>query len=82
MKMSEAIAKRTANLLKEHNMTKYALHKKTLMPKTTVQNILDATANDTTVTNVLRIATAFDMTLAEFLDFDELNNFSFDDDEE
>ncbi len=68
MKMSEAIAKRTANLLKEHNMTKYALHKKTLMPKTTVQNILDATANDTTVTNVLRIATAFDMTLAEFFD--------------
>ena len=27
-----------------------------------------------------KIALAFNMTLAEFLDFDELNNYSFDDD--
>jgi len=29
-----------------------------------------------------KIAIAFNMTLAEFLDFPDLNNYSFDDDEE
>ena len=29
-----------------------------------------------------KLALAFNMTLAEFLDFDELNDYSFDDDDE
>ena len=68
MKMSEAIATRTKALLKEKNMTKYALCKKTLIPKSTLQNILDTSANDVILSNVLRIATGLDMTLAEFFD--------------
>lgn len=34
------------------------------------------------IISIHKIANAFNMTLAEFLDFDELNDYSFDDNDE
>ena len=66
MKLNQAIARRTQQLLKESGMTRYAFCKKTAMPYTTFTNIIKCAAKDVELSNVTRIAFAFDMTLSEF----------------
>ena len=46
----------------------------------TLDNIVRVLIKNPRVKTLHKIALAFNMTLAEFLDFDELNNYSFDDD--
>ena len=45
----------------------------------TLDNIMRGVTKNPGVISLQKIANTFNMTLAEFLDFDELNNFSFDD---
>ena len=47
--------------------------------QSTLDSILHGLSSNPTVKTLHRIATAFNMTLSEFLDFDELNQYSFDD---
>lgn len=46
----------------------------------TLDNIVRVLIKNPRVKTLHKIALAFNMTLAGFLDFDELNNYSFDDD--
>ena len=46
--------------------------------QSTVNNIVRGITKDPRITTLHHIALAFNMTLAEFLDFKELNEYSFD----
>ena len=47
--------------------------------QSTLDNIVRGLTKNPRVKTLHKIALAFNMTLAEFLDFDELNDYSFDD---
>lgn len=47
-----------------------------------LDNIVRGQTHNPKAKTLHKIALAFNMTLAEFLDFPELNNYSFDEDEE
>lgn len=47
--------------------------------QSTLDNIVRGLTKNPTVKTLHQIAIAFNMTLSEFLDFDELNAYSFDD---
>ena len=47
--------------------------------QSTLDNIVRGLTKDPRVTTLHKVALAFNMTLAEFLDFDELNDYSFED---
>ncbi|MCI9407942.1 MAG: helix-turn-helix transcriptional regulator [Clostridia bacterium] len=46
--------------------------------QSTIANMMSGTTKSPGTVRLHKIANAFNMTLAEFLDFEELNNFSFD----
>ena len=48
--------------------------------QSTLDNIMQGNTKNPGVKTIHKIALAFNMTLAEFLDFPELNDYSFDDD--
>ena len=50
--------------------------------QSTLDNIVRGITKNPRVKTLHKIAIAFGMTLAEFLDFEELNGYSFDDDTE
>ena len=50
--------------------------------QSTLDNIVRGLTKNPRVKTLHRIAIAFNMTLSEFLDFPELNAYSFEDDEE
>ena len=50
--------------------------------QTTLDNIVRGLTKNPRVKTLHKIAIAFNMTLAEFLDFQALNDYSFEDDEE
>ncbi len=50
--------------------------------QSTLDNIVRGLTKNPRVKTLHKIAIAFSMTLSEFLDFDELNAYSFDDDTE
>ena len=50
--------------------------------QSTLDNIVRGITKNPRVKTLHKIATAFNMTLSEFLDFDELNAYSFEDESE
>ena len=50
--------------------------------QSTLDNIMQGKTKNPGVKAIHKIANAFNMTLSEFLDFQELNEYSFDDNEE
>ncbi len=50
--------------------------------QSTLDNIVRGETKNPRVKTLHKIAIAFNMTLSEFLNFDELNNYSFDDNDE
>lgn len=50
--------------------------------QSTLDNIVRGLTKNPRVMTLHKIAIAFNMTLAEFLDFDELNDYIFDEDDE
>ena len=50
--------------------------------QSTLDNIVRGITKSPGAKTLHKVANAFNMTLAEFLDFDELNNYSFDDEED
>lgn len=47
--------------------------------QSTIHNLVCGTSVNPKIRTLHKIATAFNMTLAEFLDYPELNDYSFDD---
>ena len=68
MTINQAIAIRCSNLMIEKNMTAYKVCKKSLIPFSTLSNILLGKNEDSKVSTLYKLAFAFDMSLTEFLD--------------
>lgn len=70
MTLAQAAAKRTSELLKEHNMSQYRLIKETCLDKTTIQSIMKGKTKDVKLSTIFLIADAFNMTISEFVNVD------------
>ena len=82
MEYYQIIANRIINLCKERNFSINKLAKMSNMRQSTIDNIMHGSSKNPGVQTLHKIALTFNMTLAEFLDFPELNDFSFEDDRE
>ena len=79
---SELIINRISSLCVKRGITIYQLSKMSGVSHSTLDNIVNRNTFNPRIKTLHKIATAFSLTVAEFLDFDELNNFSFDDEAE
>ncbi len=82
MEYSELYVKRIRQLCQKRGLTINKLATMSDVKQSTLDNIMRGLTKSPGVQTLHKIALAFNMTLAEFLDFDELNRYSFEDDEE
>ena len=82
MTYSEIYALRIQQLCSKNNITINKLATLAGLKQSTVDNIIRGTSKNPKVRTLHKIATVFGMTLSEFLNFPELNNYSIDDEEE
>lgn len=76
---SELLVNRISLLCQRRGITIYQLSKMSGVSHSTLDNIINRNTFDPRIRTLHKIATAFSLTVAEFLDFDELNSYSFDD---
>lgn len=81
-KNSQIIVNRILGLCRQRGLNVHQLSVMSGVSHSTLKNLVGRKTFNPRIKTLHRIATAFNMTVAEFLDFEELNNFSFDDDEE
>lgn len=79
MEYSELYIKRIRSLCRQRGISVNKLANMSGVNQSTLDNIMRGLTKDPRVKTLHKVAIAFNMTLAEFLDFDELNAFSFDD---
>lgn len=79
MDYSELYVKRIRELCKQRGIAINKLATMSGVRQSTLDNIVRGISKNPRVKTLHKIATAFNMTLSEFLDFKELNDFSFDD---
>ena len=82
MDYSEIYVKRIRKLCKDRGIAINKLATMSDVKQSTLDNIVRGLTKNPRVKTLHKIALAFNMTLAEFLDFDDLNEYSFDDDTE
>lgn len=82
MDYSELYVKRIRGLCKQRGIAINKLATMSDVKQSTLDNIVRGLTKNPRVMTLHKIAIAFNMTLSEFLDFDELNDYSFDEDEE
>ena len=82
MEYSEIYVRRIRQLCKSHGIAINRLATMSDVKQSTLDNIVRGLTKNPRVKTLHKIALAFGMTLAEFLDFDELNNFAFDEDDD
>ena len=80
MEYSAIYVKRIRKLCKERGIAINKLAVMSDVKQSTLDNIVRGLTKNPRVKTLHKIALAFNMTLAEFLDFKELNDYSFDDD--
>ena len=78
----ELYVKRIRKLCKERGIAINKLATMSGVKQSTLDNIVRGLTKNPRVKTLHKLANAFNMTLAEFLDFKELNDYSFDDDNE
>lgn len=76
------IVNRILTLCKQREMSIYQLSMMSGISYSTLDNIVRNKTFNPKLKTLHKIATAFSMTTAELLDFDELNNYSFDEEKE
>ena len=81
MEYSDIYVKRIRKLCKERGIAINKLATMSDVKQSTLDNIVRGLTKNPRVMTLHKIALAFNMTLAEFLDFDELNNYAFDEDD-
>ena len=81
MDYSELYVKRIRKLCKERGIAINRLATMSDVKQSTLDNIVRGLTKNPRVRTVHKIALAFNMTLAECLDFQELNEYSFDEDD-
>ena len=82
MEYSTIYVNRIRQLCKERGFAINMLAKRAGINQSTIDNIVRGLTKDPRASTLHKIALAFNMTLAEFLDFKELNDYSFDEDKE
>ena len=82
MDYSEIYVKRIRSLCKQRGIAINKLATMSDVKQSTLDNIVRGETKNPRVKTLHKIAIAFNMTLSEFLNFDELNNYSFDDNDE
>ena len=80
MDYSEIYVKRIRDLCKKRGIAINKLATMSNVSQSTLDNIVRGLTKDPRAKTLHKIALAFNMTLSEFLDFDELTDYSFDDD--
>ena len=79
MEYSELYVNRILTLCKQRGITVNKLATMSGINQSTLDNIVRGITKDPRAKTLHKIAIAFNMTLAEFLDFNELNDYSFED---
>ena len=82
MDYSDIYVKRIRSLCKQRGIAINKLATMSDVKQSTLDNIVRGLTKNPRVKTLHKLALAFNMTLAEFLNFDELNDYSFDDDDE
>ena len=82
MEYSDLYVKRIRQLCNDRGIAINKLATMSDVKQSTLDNIVRGLTKNPRVKTLHKIALAFSMTLPEFLDFPELNNYSFDDDSE
>ena len=82
MEYSDVYVKRIRTLCQQRGFSINKLATMSNVKQSTLDNIVRGLTKNPGAKTLHRIALAFNMTLAEFLDFKELNDYSFEDDEE
>ena len=82
MEYSELYVKRIRKLCRERGIAINKLANMSDVKQSTLDNIVRGLTKNPRVKTLHKIALAFNMTLAEFLDFKELNEYSFEDETE
>lgn len=82
MEYSELYVKRIRSLCKQRGIAINKLATMSDVKQSTLDNIVRGLTKNPRVMTLHKIAIAFNMTLSEFLDFDALNNYQFEEDEE
>ena len=82
MEYSELYVKRIRELCEKRGIAINKLAVMSDVSQSTLDNIVRGLTKNPGVKTIHKVANAFSMTLAEFLDFDELNEYSFEDDTE
>lgn len=80
MEYSDLYVKRIRGLCRERGITVNKLAVMSDVKQSTLDNIVNGNTKNPRVKTLHKLAIAFNMTLSEFLDFKELNDYSFDDD--
>lgn len=82
MNYSDIYVRRIKQLCKERGLAINKLAVISDVKQSTLDNIVRGLTKNPRIKTLHKLALAFNMTLAEFLDFKELNEYSFEDDEE
>lgn len=82
MLYSDIYALRIRQLCKNRNITINKLATLADLKQSTIDNILRGKSKNPKVRTLHKIANVFGMTLSEFLDFPELNNYSIEDEDD
>lgn len=78
MEYSQIYVQRIKKLCKERGITINRLAIMSDVKQSTLDNIVRGLTRNPRIKTLHKIALAFNMTLADFLDFDELNDYAFD----
>jgi len=81
MNYSDIYVKRIKSLCKQRGISINKLSTMSDVKQSTLDNIVRGITKNPGAKTLHKLAIAFNMTLAEFLDFNELNTYSFDDDD-
>lgn len=82
MDYSKIYVDRIRSLCKQRGISINKLATMSGVKQSTLDNIVRGLTKDPRTKTLHKLAIAFNMTLSEFLDFNELNDYSFDDDED
>ena len=82
MEYADIYVQRIRKLCNERGIAINKLATMSDVKQSTLDNIVQGNTKNPRVKTLHKIALAFNMTLAEFLDFSELNAYSFEDDSE
>lgn len=80
MEYYQIIANRIAALCKERGLSINKLATMSDVKQSTIDNIMHGASRNPGIQTLHKIAITFNMTVSEFLDYPELNEFSFDED--